>query len=76
MGTYHVAPKTSIHVETPADNVIAPSEEDEKFWPTEATSESEEQPSEDGDIDDEVVDEDAEEANDKDDDDDAFRISF
>jgi hypothetical protein len=69
MGTYHVAPKTSIHVETPADNAMAPSEEDEKFWPTGATSE-------DGDIDGEVVDEDAEEANDKDDDDDAFRISF
>ena len=76
MGTYHVAPKTSIHVETPADNVIAPSEEDEKFWPTEATSESEEQPSEDGEIDGEVIDEVAEEATEKDDDDDAFRISF
>jgi hypothetical protein len=76
MGTYHVAPKTSIRVETPADTVIPPAEEDETFWPTEVTSESEEQPSEDGDIDGEVVDEDAEEANDKDDDDDAFRISF
>jgi hypothetical protein len=69
MGTYHVAPKTSIRVETPADNVIPPSEEDETFWPTEVTSE-------DGEIDGEVVDEDAGEATDTDDDDDAFRISF
>ena len=76
MGTYHVAPKTSIHVETPEDNVIAPSEEDEKFWQTEATSESKERASEERNIEGEVVDKDAEEANAQDDDDDTFRISF
>lgn len=76
MGTFHASPKTSIHVESPVDNGIAPSEEAEKFWPTEATGGSEEQPIEDGDIDGEVVDEDAGEATDTDDDDDAFRINF